>query len=306
MNETIRHYTELLPALLISWGGNIAGALLTLAAGFIVARWAGGVVTRALSRSARIDPVFHTLAGQIVRVAVMIFTLIAVLGRFGVETASLIAAIGAAGLAVGLALQGTLSNVAAGTMLLLLRPFKVGDAVSVGGTVYVIDNIGFFACQAHLPDGPLAFLPNAEIWGKTLVNYSHTDKDMRRLDQTYSIGYGDDIDAALAILQKIVDEDARVLKDPAPLIKVQKLGESSVDILFRVWIGRSDWWDAQLDILKTAKQALEAGGITIPYPQRDLHVIPMPGLALSTSAGTPEDTAPTSAGTRTRHPKSGD
>lgn len=275
MNDSLRHYTDLLPALLISWGGNIAGALLTLAAGFIVAGWAGRVVKRAMSRSARIDPVFHSLAGQIVRVMVMVFTLVAVLGRFGVETASLIAAIGAAGLAIGLALQGTLSNVAAGAMLLLLRPFRVGDAVSVGGTVYIIDNIGFFACEAHLPDGPRAFIPNAEIWGKTLVNYSATDRDLRRLDQTYGIGYDDDIGTALDILARVANEEPRVLKEPAPLIKVQKLGESSVDILFRVWTTRADWWDTQLDLLKKAKEALNAGGITIPYPQRDLHVIPL-------------------------------
>ena len=207
------------------------------------------------------------------RLAIMVFTIIAVLGRFGVETASLIAAIGAAGLAVGLALQGTLSNVAAGVMLLLLRPFKIGDAVNVGGSVYIIDSIGFFACRAHLPDGPKAFLPNAEIWGKTLINLSETEQDLRRIDQTYGIAYGDDIDTAIAILSGVVADEARIRTDPAPLIKVQALGESSVDILLRVWTARADWWDTQLDLLKTAKQQLEAGGITIPFPQRELHLI---------------------------------
>lgn len=276
MNEILQRYTEQLPALLIAWGGNLAGALITLIVGFTIAGWAGRLVRRAMSRSDKIDPVFHPLAGKIVRLVIMAFTVIAVLGRFGVETASLIAAVGAAGLAIGLALQGTLSNVAAGVMLLLLRPFKIGDAVNVGGSVYIIDSIGFFACRAHLPDGPKAFIPNAEIWGKTLVNYSETDQDLRRIDQTYGIAYGDDIDTAIAILQRVIAADPRVRTDPAPLIKVQALADSSVNILLRVWTARADWWDTQLDLLKVAKQQLEAGGITIPFPQRELHVIPAP------------------------------
>ena len=163
-----------------------------------------------------------------------------------------------------------------GVMLLLLRPFKIGDAVNIGGTVYIIDSIGFFASRAHLPDGPRAFLPNAEIWGKTLVNLSDTDGDLRRFDRTFSIAYGDDIDTALTILQRVVAEDARVRSEPAPLIKVQALGESSVDILVRVWTARADWWETQLDLLKAGKLALEAGGMTIPFPQRDVHLIPAP------------------------------
>ena len=273
MNDILQRYTEQLPALLIAWGGNLAGALITLVIGFTIAGWAGRLVRKALGRSDKIDPVFHPLAGKIVRLIIMAFTVIAVLGRFGVETASLIAAVGAAGLAIGLALQGTLSNVAAGVMILLLRPFKIGDAVNIGGNVYVIDSIGFFACRAHLPDGPKAFIPNAEIWGKTLVNLSETDQDLRRIDQTYGIAYGDDIDTAIAILSGVVADEARIRTDPAPLIKVQALGESSVDILLRVWTARADWWDTQLDLLKTAKQQLEAGGITIPFPQRELHLI---------------------------------
>lgn len=273
MNEILQRYTEHLPALLLAWGTNIAGALLTLIIGFTIAGWAARLVRRTLARSDKVDPIFHGLAGKVVRIAIIAFTMIAVLGRFGVETASLIAAIGAAGLAIGLALQGTLSNVAAGVMLLLLRPFKIGDAVNIGGTVYVIDGIGFFACRAHLPDGPRAFLPNADIWGKPLVNLSETDGDLRRIDQTYGIAYGDDIDAALAILQRVVAADARIRSEPAPLIKVQGLGDSSVNILLRVWTARLDWFDTQLDLLKAAKQALEAGGITIPFPQRELRMI---------------------------------
>lgn len=276
MEDNLQRYTEQLVPLLVDWGASFVGAVITLVVGFTVAAWAGRLVRRGLARSAKIDPIFHPLAGKAVRLAIMVFTIIAVLGRFGVQTASLIAAIGAAGLAIGLALQGTLSNVAAGVMLLLLRPFKIGDAVNIGGTVYVIDSIGFFASRAHLPDGPKAFLPNAEIWGKTLVNLSDTDQDLRRIDQTYGIAYDDDIDTAIAILQRVVAADARVRSDPPPLIKVQALGDSSVNILLRVWTARADWWDTQLDLLKAGKESLEAGGITIPFPQRELRMIQVP------------------------------
>lgn len=276
MTDILHRYSEQLPALLLAWSTQLAGALVTLVVGFTLAGWAGRLVRKALGRSDKIDPMFHALAGKIMRLVIMAFTVIAVLGRFGVETASLIAAVGAAGLAIGLALQGTLSNVAAGVMLLLLRPFKIGDAVNIGGTVYVIDSVGFFACRAHLPDGPKAFIPNAEIWGKTLVNLSDTDQDLRRIDQTYGIAYGDDIDTAIAILERVIAADSRVRTDPPPLIKVQALADSSVNILLRVWTSRTDWWDTQLDLLKAAKQQLEAGGITIPFPQRELRVIQAP------------------------------
>jgi len=229
-----------------------------------------------VSRSNRIDRVFHYLPGKIVRVAVLVFTLIAVLNRFGVETTSMIALLGAAGLAIGLALQGTLSNVAAGVMILFCRPFKVGDAVRIGDNVYIIDAPGFFICRAHLPDGPTVFLPNTEIWGRIIINLSVTDKDLRRIDESYGIAYDDDIDAALAILRRIAAEEPRVLKDPAPLIKVEKLADSSVNILFRVWTARTDWWATKLDLVQRCKEGLEQGGCTIPFPQRDVHLHPEP------------------------------
>jgi small conductance mechanosensitive channel len=272
MNLQIQDIEQRLVGLVATYGINVLAAILTLIVGFALAGWLGRATTRALRKTGKIDPLFHGLLGRVVRVAVMIFTLIAVLNRFGVETTSLIAVLGAASLAIGLALQGTLSNVAAGVMILVFRPFKIGDAVKVGGDVYIIDGLGLFLCHAHLPDGPKAFLPNSQIWGQTIVNFSETDKDLRRIDQTYGIAYGDDIDVALAILGRIAAEEPRVLSDPAPLIKVQALGESSVDILFRVWTARADWWDTQLDLLKRGKEALEAGGISIPFPQRDVHL----------------------------------
>jgi small conductance mechanosensitive channel len=273
MNEHLTKFTELSINLLASYGMNVLGAIITLVVGFFVAGWLSRLVTRAMRKAAHIDPIFQPLPGKVVRIAVIVFTLIAVLNRFGVETTSLIALLGAAGLAVGLALQGTLSNVAAGVMILLFRPFKIGDLVKMGGDTYIIDGLGFFVCKAHLPDGPSAFVPNSQIWGQTIINLSVTDQDKRRIDEVYGIGYGDNIDTALAILHKVAANDARVLTDPAPFIKVEALGDSTVNILFRVWTQRADWWATKMDLVQRCKEALEAGGINLPFPQRDVHLI---------------------------------
>lgn len=273
MNEHLTKFTEISINLLAGYGMSVLGAIVTLVAGFFVAAWLSRLVTRAMRKAVHIDPTFQPLPGKVVRIAVIVFTLIAVLNRFGVETTSLIALLGAAGLAVGLALQGTLSNVAAGVMILLFRPFKIGDLVKMGGDIYIIDGMGFFVCKAHLPDGPSAFVPNSQIWGQTIINLSVTDQDRRRIDEVYGIGYGDNIETALAILHKVAADDARVLTDPAPFIKVQALGDSSVNILFRVWTGRADWWATKMDLVQRCKEALEAGGISIPFPQRDVHMI---------------------------------
>ena len=273
MNEYIDQLNTQLTALLATYGMNVLGAIVTLVVGFAAAGWLSRLTNRAMRKADKIDPVFQPLPGKVVRIAVIVFTVIAVLNRFGVQTTSLIAVLGAAGLAIGLALQGTLSNVAAGVMILVFRPFKIGDVVNLGGDIYIIDSLGFFICKAHLPDGPTAFLPNSKIWGETILNLSVTDKDIRRVDEHYGIGYGDDINKAIAILKQIAADESRILKDPAPLIKVDSLGDSSVNILFRVWTSRTDWWDTKLDLVQRCKEALEGGGISIPFPQRDVHLI---------------------------------
>lgn len=272
MNEQLQNRMELLSVTLLGYGVNLIGAIITLIVGYLMAGWLSRLVGRAVRRSDKIDPVFYELPGKVVRVGVLVFTLIAVLNRFGVETTSLIALLGAAGLAIGLALQGTLSNVAAGVMLLIFRPFNVGDAIRLKGDVYIIDELGFFICKGHLPDGPAVFLPNSQIWGQTIVNLSVTDQDIRRLDEVYGIAYGDDINTALAILNKIVADEPRVLRDPEPLIKVETLGDNSVNIMFRVWTARTDWWATKLDLVQRCKEGLEQGGCSIPYPQRDVYV----------------------------------
>ena len=279
MNAQFATRFELLTGYLLTYGMSVLGAILTLIAGYLVAGWLSRLINAAMRKAVKVDPVFHYLPGKIVRVAVLVFTLIAVLNRFGVETTSLIALLGAAGLAIGLALQGTLSNVAAGVMILSFRPFKIGDAVKLESQVYIIDSVGFFLCKGHLPDGPVVFIPNSKIWGQTIVNLSVTDQDIRRIDEAYGIAYGDDINAALAILHRIALEEPRILQVPAPLIKVDSLGDNSVNILFRVWTSRTDWWDTKLDLIQRCKEALEQGGCSIPFPQREVHVIQAPNPA---------------------------
>ncbi len=257
---------------LTTYGINVLGAVVTLVAGYVVAGWLSRLTDRAVLKIETIDPIFHFLPGRLVRLATLSFTLIAVLNRFGIETTSLIALLGAAGLAIGLALQGTLSNVAAGVMIFFFRPFKMGDVVNLGGEIYVIDALGFFICKGHLPDGPMVFIPNSKIWGQTIVNLSVTNLDIRRIDESYGIAYGDNIDTALAVLNEIVVGDKRILTDPAPLIKVTSLGDNSVNILFRVWTARDDWWTTKLDLVQRCKEGLEKSGCSIPYPQRDVYL----------------------------------
>jgi small conductance mechanosensitive channel len=272
MNEKIQEFNEVLLRYAATYGISVLGAIVTLIVGYLLAGWLSRATDHAFGRIQKLDEALRSLPGKVVRIAVLIFTVIAVLNRFGVQTTSLIAVLGAAGLAIGLALQGTLSNVASGVMLFVFRPFSIGDAVKVNGEVYIIDSLGFFLCSAHLPDGPVVFIPNSQIWGNTIVNLSVTDNDVRRIDEVYGIGYDDDINQALSILHGIAAEEPRVLQDPEPLIKVESLGDNSVNILFRVWTARTDWWDAKLDLLKRCKEALEAGGCSIPFPQRDVHL----------------------------------
>jgi small conductance mechanosensitive channel len=226
INDKLNQIPDVLTGLVASSGMNVLGAIVTLIAGFIAAGSLVGLVNRAMRGSDKIDAVFQPLPGKIVRIAIMLFTMIAVLNRFGVQTTSLIA--------IGLAMQGTLSNVAAGVMILVFRPFKIGDAVNLSGDVCIIDSLGFFICKAHLHDGPIAFLPNSRIWGATTINRSVTDKDIRRIDEHYGIAHGDGIGLDTGILKKIPADEPRILADPEPLIKVDQLGDSSVNILFRV------------------------------------------------------------------------
>lgn len=262
---------------LVAIGLNVVAAIAILIIGWVAAGWAGQLVRRASDRDPRIDVTLATVFGRVARWAVLVFTAIAVLDRFGVQTTSLVALLGAAGLAIGLALQGTLSNVAAGVMILGLRPFRIGDAVDIGGTVGAVEDVGLIATKMRTFDGVPVFMPNGRIWGNEIKNFSRAER--RRIDLTVGVGYGDDLDKAIAALKAVVAVEPRILTDPEPLVKVNGLGDSSVDLLVRVWTLPADFLATQMDVTKAIKQRLDAEGISIPFPQQDVHYVPteLPG-----------------------------
>lgn len=248
------------------FGLRIIGALLLLIVGFWAARMVSGSVQRALSRSRRIDKTLVPFLSSLVRYAILAFVVIAVLSTFGIETTSLIAAFGAAGLAIGLALQGTLSNIAAGVMLLIFRPFKVDDYIEVGGLAGTVNAISLFVTELTTPDNVQIIVPNSDVWGKPITNFSYHDR--RRLDLRFGIDYGDDIAKAKEILLDLAREDERVLGDPEPWVRVVNLGDSSVDLGCRFWCKASDYWELKWHLTQSAKEAFDAGGISIPYPHQ--------------------------------------
>ncbi|MDQ8204806.1 mechanosensitive ion channel family protein [Pelagicoccus sp. SDUM812003] len=271
--ETSQQVIDYLIAFATSYGMNIIGAIIILVIGSMVSKFVSKRVEGFILKSPSTDSSIAAIARKVSYAGLMTIVIIIVLGKFGVETASLIAVLGTAGLAIGLALQGTLSNIAAGVMILILKPFKAGNAVKIaGGDVYLVDQIGLFVTHAHQPDCPRVMIPNSKIWGNIIVNFSDTDQGLRRFDIPFGISYGDDINAALEILEKLAADDPRVKTDPAPFIKVDSLGDSSVNILFRVYTAASDWWPAKLELTKAGKEALEAGGLTIPFPQQDVYM----------------------------------
>lgn len=270
MEEQFGEYSETLIPMAVDHGLSVLGAIIILIVGYIIANWAAKKVTKKASQAENLDDTLVPILGQVTRVLIIIITILAVLGQFGVETTSIVAVLGASALAVGLALQGTLSNVAAGVMLLMLRPFKVGDAVSIGGTMGVVDAIGLFTTEMHSFDNIGISMPNSKVWGTEIQNLNRFDT--RRVDMEFGIGYGDNMDKAIQIIQEILDEDERVLKDPAPLIAVSNLGDSSVDIRVRPWTERSNVWPLRYDITKKVKERFDENGVSIPFPQRDVHI----------------------------------
>jgi len=258
-------------ALVTAYGLSVLGAVVLLVVGLWLAGWAKRAVVRALSRVKRVDDTLRGFFGNLVHYAIVVLTAIMVLNQFGVQTASLVAVLGAAGLAIGLALQGTLSNVAAGVMLLLFRPLSVGQFVEAGGVMGTVKEINLFTSELATLDNVQVIVPNSMIWGQTITNYSVYQT--RRIEIVMGIGYGSPIDAAMAALREVFEADPRVRADPAPGMFVTNLGASSVDITVRVWCAAADLWQLQADLKQRFKEALDARGIEIPFPQRTVHVV---------------------------------
>ncbi len=250
----------------VTYAGQVLGATVILILGFYFAGKLSKIARRNLSLLNKIDPLIVPIIGNIIRYGIIIITLIAVLGQFGVQTTSIIAVLGAAGLAIGLALQGTLSNVAAGVMLLLLRPFTTGDWVETGGVSGTIKEVGLFTSIINTFDNVYVSIPNSSIWNSTIKNHSHYKT--RRIDVDIGIHYDTDLELASKVLLKL-GEDQRVLNDPkSPQFLVIKYDDSSIVVRLRLYAHTKDWYALYSDLMKQLKPALDKAGIEIPYPHR--------------------------------------
>ena len=255
---------------LSQYGPGLLGGLVILVVGWAIANWARRGLDRALGRYPRMDVTLRRFLASLVKWIILAVTFVAVLGQFGVQTTSLLAVLGAAGLAIGLALQGTLPNLAAGVMLLLFRPFRVGDYVDLDGIAGTVKSLDLFMTELSTPDNVQILVPNGKIWGAAIQNFSFYPT--RRVDITLGIDYADNIDLALDTIRSVVDRDPRCLKDPEPLYVVGELADSSVNIIVRVWCENAEYWPLKFSLTKALKEALDNAGITIPFPQRVVHM----------------------------------
>jgi small conductance mechanosensitive channel len=274
MDDRIAAITETLIALVSTWGLRVVGAIALLIVGRIFAGAVRKSVARMMERS-KVDNTLIPFVSNLAYYLVVTIVVIAVLGVFGIPTASFVAVLGAAGLAVGLALQGSLSNFAAGVMLLIFRPFKIGDFVETGGVTGAVQEIGIFTTTLHTPDNKKVIVPNSVAFGGTITNY--TCNDTRRVDMVMGIDYSDNIGVALKVIEDIVTAHPNVLAEPEPKIAVSNLGDSSVDIVVRPWCRTEDYWTVWFDLTHQLKEGIEAAGCSFPFPQQDVHLFKQDG-----------------------------
>jgi small conductance mechanosensitive channel len=253
----------------VTYGLKILAALVIFVIGRWVAKALRGVARKVMTKR-NVDPTVVKFVCSLIYVTLLVFVILAAIGQLGVQTTSFIPVIGAAGLAIGLALQGSLANFAAGFLLIIFRPFKVGDYIEAGGTAGVVEEVQVFTTKLKTPDNKLIIIPNSKITGDNITNYSA--KDTRRVDFTFGVGYGDDIDKVRSVLNELIAADSRILKDPEHVIVVSELADSSVNFTVRVWAKTSDYWNIYFDLTEAAKKRFDADGISIPFPQRDVHM----------------------------------
>jgi small conductance mechanosensitive channel len=264
-NELIAKFQE--------WGAFYGIRILAAIAILIVGRWLSKALRRLIERMLTKRDVETTLisfVGNITYFALLTFVVIAALNQLGIQTTSFIAIIGAAGLAIGLALQGSLANFAAGFLMILFRPFKAGDFIEGAGVAGFVEEIQIFTTQLRTPDNKTIIIPNAKLLGDNIINYSA--KDTRRVDMVIGVSYSDDLQKVRQILEDIIAKDDRVLSEPAPTIAVLELADNSVNFALRPWVKSVDYWGLFFDLTETVKKRFDAEGISIPFPQRDVHL----------------------------------
>ena len=225
---------------------------------------------RKLMQAQEVDKILETFVSNLVYWTVMIFVIIAAINQIGVQTTSLIAVMGAAGLAVGLALQGSLSNFAAGVLIVMFRPYRVGDFVEAAGIAGVVEQVQILTTILRTGDNKRIIVPNSQIMGSIITNYSANDK--RRIDMVFGVSYSDDLDKVRANLEELIAADERILKDPAPVIAVSELADSSVNFIVRPWVATADYWAVFWDLTEAVKKRFDREGISIPFPQQDVYI----------------------------------
>jgi small conductance mechanosensitive channel len=258
---------------MVDWVSQFGLKLIAAIVVFFVGKWLARKISNLLKRGlerADTDPTLVGFVGNISYFGLLTMVVIAAVGQLGVQTTSFIAVLGAAGLAIGLALQGSLANFAAGVLMIIFRPFKAGDYIEAAGTAGSVEEVQLFTTTLKTPDNKTVIIPNAQVTAGTITNYSA--RDTRRLDLVFGVGYGDDLDKVKRVIQEVLAEEERLLEDPAPLVGVLNLGESSVDFAVRPWVNSSDYWPVFFDLQEKMKKRFDQEGISIPFPQRDVHL----------------------------------
>lgn len=276
LSDPVQFLKSIEPGMLIRYGLEFVTAVVILVVGLIVAKLVERLIRRSLERTSRVDVTLSRFLAKAANYAILSLVLIMVLAQFGIQTTSIIAALGAVGIAIGLALQGTLSNVAAGIMLLAFRPFKIGDYIDASGVEGTVQEIGLFITELKSADGVYRVAPNRQLWDTAIINYSRNPS--RRVEIAVGIDYGDDVDKACALLMDLAAKEKRFLGDPAPMTFVKSLDDSAVTIALRAWTRTDDYWSVLWDMTRAAKVACDEAGISIPFPQRDVHVYPHGGV----------------------------
>lgn len=253
------------------WGLKAVMAIVIFVIGRIVARVLRNSLRSALLRG-KVEATLVSFTANLVYALLMVMVIIAALNQLGIQTTSFIAILGAAGLAVGLALQGSLANFAAGVMMMIFKPFKVGDFIEAAGTMGTVEEIEIFTTKMLTPDNKLIIVPNNQITNGNITNFSA--KETRRVDLVVGVSYSDDLNKVKAVLNDILSGDERILVEPEPTIAVLQLGESSIDFAVRPWVKSGDYWPTFFDLNKSIKERFDAEGISIPFPQRDIHLFP--------------------------------